>query len=317
MPIDAELYDLVKAAKKSLRDENKPVNARAVIKLVGRRNIDTLVVYNELDDQEQAEREAEEEKLFNANLKNALINYGEDYAQEKTLILKNKINRHQDSEELLIEEISALNEELSDSQNQAEKEQSELSVTINDLQKIKSDIEDATKTQLGEIKALRSERDAAYRKRDEIEARITGLKQTLAVKSAEAKTERTRTNNLQAQLDQSTEEHKDATKRLERTDRKNVQLQEKISGLDENLKLTRKQLKDEQKARSEADNLRAAAESRLDASTERLKEVQTKLDTEEQQTTQLKKQVFELKSNLESIQEQLETEQKNQSEADN
>jgi hypothetical protein len=34
MPVNTELYDLVKEAKKTLREENKPVNAKAVIKHV-------------------------------------------------------------------------------------------------------------------------------------------------------------------------------------------------------------------------------------------------------------------------------------------
>lgn len=201
MPVNAELYDLVKAAKKTLRKENKPVNAKAVIKHVQRRAEDVLFVYNDLEEQEQAKRDAEKDRLLSESLRNELSKYGEDFAHEKTLTLKEAIERHKATEELLVEEITVIRDELANAHDQSKMEQETLTETINNLKQVESELKGAISSHLGEIKVLTEDRNTAREERHKAEVKLSGLKQTLAIKSADERRERAQAKSLQKQLD--------------------------------------------------------------------------------------------------------------------
>lgn len=202
MPVNAELYDLVKAAKKTLREKNKPVNAKAVIKHVQRRAEDVLFVYNDLEEQEQAKRDAEKDRLLSESLRNELSKYGEDCANEKTLTLKEAIERHKSTEELLVEEITIIRDELANTHDQSRIEQETLTETINSLKQVKSELKDAVSSHLGEIKVLTEDRNTARKERYEAGVKLSGLKQTLVIKSADERRERSQAKDLQKQLDE-------------------------------------------------------------------------------------------------------------------
>jgi chromosome segregation ATPase len=202
MPVNTELYDLVKEAKKTLREENKPVNAKAVIKHVQRRAENVLFVYNELEEQEQAKRDAEKERLLSESLRNELSKYGEDCANEKTLTLKKALERHKSTEELLVEEITIIRDELASVHDQSRMEQATLTKTINGLKQVKSELKGTISSQLGEIKVLTEDRKTAREERYKSEVKLSGLKQTLAIKSADERRERSQAKSLQKQLDE-------------------------------------------------------------------------------------------------------------------
>jgi chromosome segregation ATPase len=202
MPVNTELYDLVKEAKKTLREENKPVNDKAVIKHVQRRAENVLFVYNELEEQEQAKRDAEKERLLSESLRNELSKYGEDCANEKTLTLKKALERHKSTEELLVEEITIIRDELASVHDQSRMEQATLTKTINGLKQVKSELKGTISSQLGEIKVLTEDRKTAREERYKSEVKLSGLKQTLAIKSADERRERSQAKSLQKQLDE-------------------------------------------------------------------------------------------------------------------
>jgi chromosome segregation ATPase len=140
--------------------------------------------------------------LLSESLRNELSKYGEDCANEKTLTLKKALERHKSTEELLVEEITIIRDELASVHDQSRMEQATLTKTINGLKQVKSELKGTISSQLGEIKVLTEDRKTAREERYKSEVKLSGLKQTLAIKSADERRERSQAKSLQKQLDE-------------------------------------------------------------------------------------------------------------------
>jgi chromosome segregation ATPase len=235
MPIDAELYESVRAARKQLSDQYGKVKARDVVRIVGRNTSDALQVNSEIALMEQVEEEAAQEKMISKSLREALSKYGEAHANEKCQTLRASIESYQETEVLLRELITDL-----------ENSRSEFDQTSETLRQAKANLEKEATKSLGNIEGLDNALNKALQDKTNAENRFAGLKVTVENKSNEIRSGRLQVKKLQKRLDEAT--------------RLNDQLQEKVNEMESNLKSTQKQYEDEQEAREKAENLNVKAE---------------------------------------------------------
>ena len=262
MASEAALDVLVEEAIKTLSGQGTKVTSNSVIDLVKHRSEDVLRAYQRYMSKQKAKREAELSRAISPGIAAEVMKDRDSYNEAKTQLLKEEVEQLQDDCEVLHEGIADLRKELAEAQELSKKCQTVLTEQIDELQQIKTELEGEVKSQLGEIKVLRSDRDTARKERSDTEVKLSGLKQTLAVKASDERRERTRAKNIQDRLDETELEIKN--------------LQDSNSEIDKNLRTSQVQISLEQKRRIEAESKRLDAEASIVTLKDEIKQLQKK-----------------------------------------
>lgn len=250
MASEAELDVLVEKAIETLSGQSEKITSRSVKNLVRHRAEDVLLAYQRYTNRQKAERKAELSRAISPGIAAEIIKDREVYSESKTQLIKEEVEQLQVDCEVLNEEIVELRNELAEAQELTKKRQVALTEQIDELQRIKTEQEGEVKSLLGENRVLRTDRGTARKERTEIEIKLSGLKQTLAVKASDERRERTRAKSLQAKLD--------------KTELEKEQFRETNDELIKKLEKSQDQLSSEQKERAEAENMLLDAETCID-----------------------------------------------------
>jgi chromosome segregation ATPase len=259
MASETELDVLIEKAIETLNGSGEKVNSNSIIKLVRHRAEDVLRAYQRYMSRQRTKRVAELSTAISPDIAVELIKDRDAHTEAKTQYFREETEQLQIDCEVLQEQIAGLRNELAETQEESKHSQTTLTEKIDELLITKTELAGEVKSLLGEIRVLRNDRDTARKERSDIEVKLSGLKQTLAVKASDERRARTRAKNLQT--------------RLEETELENKQFRDTNYELNNCLKTSRDQVSSEQTGRTEAENKLLDAEASIDSLKEEIKKL--------------------------------------------
>lgn len=260
MASETELDVLIEKAIETLNGSGEKVNSNSIIKLVRHRAEDVLRAYQRYMSRQRTKRVAELSTAISPDIAVELIKDRDAHTEAKTQYFREETEQLQIDCEVLQEQIAGLRNELAETQEESKHSQTTLTEKIDELLITKTELAGEVKSLLGEIRVLRNDRDTARKERSDIEVKLSGLKQTLAVKASDERRARTRAKNLQT--------------RLEETELENKQFRDTNYELNNCLKTSRDQVSSEQTGRTEAENKLLDAEASISTLKDEIKRLQ-------------------------------------------
>jgi chromosome segregation ATPase len=266
MPTETvDIDQLVAEAVEKIRSRGEKVTARSVQSETGRRGEIVCRALKRFLDKERAAAEARIAMAISPGIGAEIIKDREEYAAAKTEILKEDIEHLEGNCEVLDEEVVKLRAELEDLEGRLTSESATNAVKIKTLELSNSHLDGALQVTQGQADTLRSELETAHKQRDDAAKKLSGVRETLGKRSAEAKSERSKAKKLKKQTEKAQSERDAAKSTLETAEKASEQLQGQITVLTTQLDQLRKKIDSETKTHVETLQANLAALTNKDS----------------------------------------------------
>jgi predicted nucleic acid-binding Zn-ribbon protein len=240
-----EIDQLVAEAVEKIRSRGEKVTARSVQRETGRRGEDVCRALKRFLDKERAAAEARIAMAISPNIGAEIIKDREAYAAAQTEILQEDIEHLEGNCEVLDDEVVKLRAELEDLEGRLTSESTTNTGKIKTLELSNSHLDGALQVTQGQTNTLRSELETANKQRDDAAKKLSGVRETLGRRSAEAKAESTKANRFQKQAEKAQAERDAAQASLETAQKASEQLQGQVTALTSQLDQLHKEIASE------------------------------------------------------------------------
>jgi chromosome segregation ATPase len=254
-----DIDKLVVEAVEKIRSRGEKVTARSVQRETGRRSEEVCRALKRFLDKERAAAEARIAMAISPNLGAEIIKDREAYAAAQTEILQEDIEHLEGNCEVLDDEVVKLRAELEDLEGRLTSESTTNAGKIKTLELSNSHLDGALLATRGQADTLRSELETARKQRDDAAKKLSGVRETLGQRSAEAKAERSKAKKLKQQTEIALAKRDAAQSKLETAEKASEHLQGQVTALTSQLDQLREENASETQTRVVAEKLCAAA----------------------------------------------------------